>query len=237
MELTIHELAAHVGMTPRNIREWQTIGVLPPPHRRGRMAFYVDEHLSRIERVKSLRADGFPLDVIRQFLDRSEGLSTEIRALVATVLDPASLSGTKTLTRTALVERLGADAEEPLSQSGLIEVIDDEQVLVKDVATFEYVEKLAAIGLPIDALVPALGAMTQHQVAAVSAFVELYRDVIWQPFVDAGLPAAQWSSIAATSGQMRDLLVGLGIQTLRRATDIVIGEVAVVQATKLDSGD
>ena len=71
VELTIQELSARVDMTPRNIREWQTIGVLSPPRRRGRLAFYDESHVWRIERVKSLRGDGFPLDVIRQFLDVS----------------------------------------------------------------------------------------------------------------------------------------------------------------------
>jgi DNA-binding transcriptional MerR regulator len=236
MALTIHELAARVGMTPRNIREWQTIGVLPPPERRGRAAFYGEDHVTRIERVRSLRNDGFPLDVIRQFLDRSEGSAADVRSLASIVLDPASPDATRTMTRADLAGRLGADAEPPLVQSGLIEVVDDAQVIVKDVATFEYVEKLAAIGLPIDVLAPVLDVMTEHQARAVSALVELYREAVWQPFVDAGMPAAQWSSIAVTSGQMRELAIGLGVHTFRKATDIVIGQIAVQQATKLDSG-
>ena len=71
MDVTIDELARRVGMTARNIREWQTNGLLPPPERRGRVGIYTDDHMSRIERIKSLRAQGFPLDVIRRMFDRS----------------------------------------------------------------------------------------------------------------------------------------------------------------------
>lgn len=235
MELTIQELADRVGMTPRNIREWQTIGVLPPPRRRGRVGFYDTDHVARIERVKSLRADGFPLDVIRQFLDRSKETAADVRALASTLLDPASQTGTAVVNRADLAERLGSDAEVLLVQCGLLEVVDHGQVLVKDVATFDYVDKLAVIGLPIDAITSAVNTLTELQIRGVGALMDIYRDVVWQPFVDAGLPAAQWSSIAVTSGQMRELVIGLGGQTLRRATDIVIGQVAVEQATKLDS--
>jgi DNA-binding transcriptional MerR regulator len=213
----------------------QTIGVLPPPERRGRTAFYGDDHVTRIERVRSLRNDGFPLDVIRQFLDHSEGSAADVRSLASIVLDPASPGASKTMTWSDLADRLGADAVSPFVNSGLIEVVDDDQVIVKDVATFEYVEKLAAIGLPLDALAPVLEVMTEYQARAVSALVELYREAVWQPFVDAGLPAAQWSSIAVTSGQMRELAIGLGGHTFRKATDIVIGQIAVQQATKLDT--
>ena len=71
MDMTIDELARRVDMTARNIREWQTNGLLPPPQRRGRIGIYTDDHISRIERIKSLRAQGFPLDIIRRILDRS----------------------------------------------------------------------------------------------------------------------------------------------------------------------
>ena len=69
--MTIDELARRADMTARNIREWQTNGLLPPPERRGRVGIYTDDHTSRIERIKVLRAEGFPLDIIRRMLDRA----------------------------------------------------------------------------------------------------------------------------------------------------------------------
>lgn len=37
MDLTIDQLAQRVAMTARNIREWQTLGLVPPPEKRGRV--------------------------------------------------------------------------------------------------------------------------------------------------------------------------------------------------------
>ena len=76
MELTIDELAQRSGMTGRNIRQWQTYGLLPPPQRRGRVGIYTEDHLARIIRIKELRAQGFPLDLIRRLLE-SPGMDAE----------------------------------------------------------------------------------------------------------------------------------------------------------------
>ena len=233
--MTIQELSARVDMTPRNIREWQTIGVLSPPRRRGRLAYYDESHVMRIERIKALRADGFPLDIIRQFLDRSQESAADLLTLSATVLDPASQGGSQAVDRSELVERLGAGAEEALLRCGLIDIVDDGHAVIKDVATFDYVEQLAAIGLPVDEIASAVDIMSQLQIRAVGVLIDLYLKEVWQPFVDAGLPVTQWRSMAEKSGRMRELVLGLGGQTLRQATDIVAGQIAVKQATNLDS--
>ena len=44
--LTIDELAVSTGMTVRTTRYYDSLGLLPPPVRRGRMAYYGPEHLA-----------------------------------------------------------------------------------------------------------------------------------------------------------------------------------------------
>ena len=46
-ELTIDELAQRLGMTTRNIREYQALGLLPPPRKRGRSGYYGLDHIAR----------------------------------------------------------------------------------------------------------------------------------------------------------------------------------------------
>ena len=151
--------------------------------------------------------------------------------LSATVLDPASHGGSKIVDRVGLAERFGADAEESLIGCGLVEVIDDQTVVVKDVATFDYVEQLAAIGLPVDAIVAAVEVMSELQVRGVGVLVDLYRKEVWSR---SSTPACLRRN-GARSPRSRVGCVssrsGLGGQTLRQATDIVIGQVAVEQAT------
>lgn len=136
--------------------------------------------------------------------------------------------------RSHLADRLGDDAERHLSACGLIEVVDDDRVVITDTSTFDYVEKLVAIGLPLDKVAEALARMADHHVASVQALIDLYRSEIWQPFTDAGLPSERWHSIADKTSQLRPLAIGLGIQAFRRAIDEVVGKVAAEEAARLD---
>ena len=47
--LTIDELAVATGMTVRTTRYYASLGLLPPPTRRGRLAYYSREHRARLE--------------------------------------------------------------------------------------------------------------------------------------------------------------------------------------------
>lgn len=234
VDMTIDELARRVGMTARNIREWQTNGLVPPPQRRGRIGIYNADHISHIERIKALRVQGFPLDVIRRILDRSGESAPEVRRLTAEVLSPANPTGSMEMKRVELAEQFGADAERYLADCGLIDVVDDELLVITDTRTFDYVEKLVATGLPLDKVAGALAHMTDHQMASMQAFVDLYRDEIWEPFLRAGLPIDDWPAIAEKTLELRSLGIGLGTQAFRRAIDNVAGRIATEEAAKID---
>ncbi|GAA1762883.1 MerR family transcriptional regulator [Luedemannella helvata] len=65
---TVEELAAKVGMSPRNIRAHQTRSLLGPPIRRGRTAYYDDSHVRRLEAIKALQRQGYNLVAIEAIL-------------------------------------------------------------------------------------------------------------------------------------------------------------------------
>jgi len=232
--MTIDELARRVDMTARNIREWQTNGLLPPPQRRGRIGIYGDDHIAHIDRIKSLRAQGFPLDIIRRILDQSGESAPEVRRLASEVLSPANLTGSMEMKRVDLAEQFGSEAEQYFAECGLIDVVTDELLIITDTRTFDYVEKLIEIGLPLDRVARALTHMTDHQIASMQAFVDIYRDEIWEPFLQAGLPIDEWPAIANKTVQLRSLGLGLGMQAFRRAVDKVAGEIATEEAAKMD---
>jgi hypothetical protein len=71
---TIDELAAAVGMTPRNVRAYRTKGLLPPPVRDGRASRYRTAHLHRLRDVRALREAGLPLKMIIGAAARGEDL-------------------------------------------------------------------------------------------------------------------------------------------------------------------
>src|SRR6266849_3788885 len=63
-EWTIDELARKAGTTTRNIRSYQTKGILPPPRMVGRVGYYSEGHLARLKYTASLQERGFSLAAI-----------------------------------------------------------------------------------------------------------------------------------------------------------------------------
>jgi DNA-binding transcriptional MerR regulator len=67
--MTVTELAEAVGMTPRNIRAYQSKGLLFPPRIQGRVAQYHGAHLARLELIASLQREGFTLAAIKRLVE------------------------------------------------------------------------------------------------------------------------------------------------------------------------
>jgi DNA-binding transcriptional MerR regulator len=65
----VEALAARTGLPVRTIREYQTMRVLEPPVRRGRVAFYGEFHLRRLELIARLQERGYSLAGIRDLFD------------------------------------------------------------------------------------------------------------------------------------------------------------------------
>src|SRR6266568_2019372 len=65
----VEVLAARAGLPVRTIREYQTMRVLEPPVRRGRVAFYGEAHLRRLDLIARLQERGYSLAGIRDLFD------------------------------------------------------------------------------------------------------------------------------------------------------------------------
>jgi DNA-binding transcriptional MerR regulator len=70
--MTVTELAEVVGMTPRNVRAYQSRGLLHPPVISGRVARYSGAHVARLHLIASLQREGFTLAAIKRIVDRPE---------------------------------------------------------------------------------------------------------------------------------------------------------------------
>jgi DNA-binding transcriptional MerR regulator len=73
---TIGELAKQTGLTPRTIRYYVEIGLLPPPEGTGRAAGYGPEHLQRLWLIKRLQNARLSLEEIRDQLPSLESEAT-----------------------------------------------------------------------------------------------------------------------------------------------------------------
>lgn len=73
--MTITELAERVGMTPRNIRAYQSKGLLFAPEIQDRLARYSGAHEARLMLIASLQREGFTLAAVKSLLDNPRSYS------------------------------------------------------------------------------------------------------------------------------------------------------------------
>jgi DNA-binding transcriptional MerR regulator len=69
MRYRVDELAARSGVSVDTVRFYQARDLLPPPRREGRIAWYSDEHLGRLQKIRDLKDKGFTLASIKRLLD------------------------------------------------------------------------------------------------------------------------------------------------------------------------
>lgn len=88
MRYRVEDLAAAAGVSVDTVRYYQSIELLAPPDREGRAAWYDDDHLERLRRVRDLKAQGFTLAMVLRVL--SGDLDPSEEALAAAIVRPAS---------------------------------------------------------------------------------------------------------------------------------------------------
>jgi DNA-binding transcriptional MerR regulator len=68
MELRVEQLAVESDVSVDTIRYYQSKGLLEPPRREGRIAWYGSRHVERLARVRSLQRRGFTLATIARLV-------------------------------------------------------------------------------------------------------------------------------------------------------------------------
>ncbi|KUI01971.1 MerR family transcriptional regulator [Mycobacterium sp. IS-3022] len=94
-EYRLDELAQISGVSARNIRAYRERGLLDPPRRVGRSAFYDDYHLSQLRTINQLHRRGFSSAHIAEFfasLRRGADLA-DILGIQRAVLGPRTETG------------------------------------------------------------------------------------------------------------------------------------------------
>jgi DNA-binding transcriptional MerR regulator len=89
MEMRVEQLSAQAAVSVDTIRYYQSKGLLDPPRREGRIAWYGDDHLDRLTRIRSLQQRGFTLATIARLVSgeldaADEALLGQLSGLSAT---------------------------------------------------------------------------------------------------------------------------------------------------------
>jgi len=151
----IDALAQVSGVTVRNIRAYQERGLLPPPERRGRVAFFDDAHLSRLRIIASMLERGYTTAHITEMLSAWEGGKdlADVIGLEQALLPTDPEVRPETVSKHAARELAGGDADlAGLADAGLVELHgDDVRVLRPDL--LRAFAELRDFGVPTTAMV------------------------------------------------------------------------------------
>jgi DNA-binding transcriptional MerR regulator len=208
-DLTIDELARQAGMTVRNVRAHQTRGLLPPPVLRGRTGFYGPEHLARLGLIKDMQSAGFNLNGIKSLLDAAPpGSGQELlefeRALMAPwgPEEPEIMEAHELL---AMFENPPPGEVERAVELGLVVPLDDGRMQVPMPTLLRAGRELRDMGFSSDKQLETLATLMRHVRAIASAFIELFLDGVWRPFVERGESAEELPEVRRALERLRPL--------------------------------
>jgi len=193
--LTIEQLAAHTGLTVRNIRSHVTRGLLPAPHLKGRTGYYGPQHVARLQLVTSLQEQGFNLAAITKLVS---GLAAPW------LTEPPEIWNEHEL---AAQFGLAPDPElvARLSKLGILDRMPDDRIEVRNPAIIRVGRQLATLGYGIEDLMTVLRVLMQHSRAVADGFVQMFLDVQWKEYVEAGMPPERLPQLQSLIEELQPL--------------------------------
>jgi DNA-binding transcriptional MerR regulator len=198
--LTIDEVAREAGTTTRNVRAYQTRGLLPPPVLVGRVGYYGDEHLARLRLIARLQERGYSLAAIDDLVHAW----TEQRSL-ADLLGFEREFGPHddderdvVVKETDLVERFPtiADDDELVARAMALGIAtpiapDDDGVQryrVPSPRLLDVGQALVQIGVPLSDVLDVLAELRRHADEIAASMVGMFARHVIAPWAASGQP-------------------------------------------------
>jgi DNA-binding transcriptional MerR regulator len=221
--LTIDELALAVGLTVRTTRYYASLGLIPPPERRGRVGYYGPQHRARLELIRELQAHGYALTAIERYLKRlSDDASIEEIAAQRILLTPWAPEHGEEVDRKTLQERVGTrlDAEtlDVLRQMGAIE--PTRRGWYRTTPTLDVAAALLQMSLPLQSMVEAGAAIDRATSDLAEELSTILRRQIIDPYRKAHGVTGQ--DLARTVEQLRPLTIQAIVTGFQRAANRII---------------
>ena len=185
--MTVDELARAGDLPVRTIRDYQTLGLLRPPQRRGRVGVYDPDHLRRLRLIARLQARGYSLAGIRDLLDAWESgknlpavLGVEVGALDEA---PTELTATQLHTR---IPGLTGPHLRQAQAAGLIHAKARGRFVVRSPALVALVADAVRMGLPLDEGLELVREIRDRLGGLADVVAQRFVEGMWTPALAAG---------------------------------------------------
>lgn len=225
--LTIDELARRVGMTVRNLREWRTLGLLPPATMQGRVGFYDETVVERIGVVRTLHAAGFTLELIRQMLVAAGDSADEVLRLAERMRAPFRNDDAPVIDVADWNRQWGTSDPAHLRRAidlGLMRQRADGRLEFTSARLAKVGETLRELGMSAAAMLDATAAIRQHADGLAGIFEQVWRAQVWQPFIDEATPGETFDDLHAKLERVQPAAMNAVIALFSVAMDQRIAE-------------
>jgi DNA-binding transcriptional MerR regulator len=221
-EYSIDELAQLVGLPSSTIRLYQNRGLIPPPRRQGRAAFYGAGHVARIELIGRMQERGFSLAAIGELVagwESGRGLD-DVLVLEQTI--PAWHQEAEVrMSPAELASRFpGAEITPQIMQRvidlGFVEV-DGDMLVIKSVGFLDVGTALVALGFPLDDVIEESAVLRSTTDAIAHRFAALFERHVWRPFAAAGMPADRLGDVTSVVERLGPLAERVVVDALRQS--------------------
>ena len=188
MRYRVEQLAAACGVTVDTVRYYQSLGLLEPPEREGRVAWYGEAHAERIREIRSLARKGLTLAAVKRVV-RGELGRADADLAAALAEERGTDESEELLTLEAFAERSGVPASliEAVEREGVPfgrRVDGGERYTAADIEIVRVALRLLEFGLPLpDLLALARDADSSMRGLAERA-VELFDERVRKPIRD-----------------------------------------------------
>lgn len=207
--MTIDQLAQRTRLTVRNIRAYQSRGLLQPPALRGRTGYYGDAHVARLELIRELQSQGFNLEAIRRLIEGAGGETEEVLRFTQAVREPFEREESREVGLDQLSKMWGDNADPRILKRAL------ELGLLSELGGDRYEERsprlgragleLARLGVDPDTGLDVIAAARHHAEGVADAYVQLFLNEVWKPFVADGRPEERWPEVRDALERLRPL--------------------------------
>jgi len=247
--MTVDELARSSGTTTRNVRAYQSRGLLPPPRVVGRVGYYDEGHVARLAYIGRLQERGYSLAAIADLLDGyDDGRSlSQVLGFEEVLGAPWSDETPERFTRADLEEMFPEAKNDPtllkrsvelglLSVSGDDPAASDPEAVVYEAHSPRLIRagaELVASGVPLSAALDHQALLAADMARIARRMVKLFETNVWEPFVASGLPADQWPRVTAALARVRPTAAAAVLAVLARAMEVAVAESAAEQTARL----
>ena len=188
MRYRVEQLAAACDVSVDTVRYYQSRGLLPPPEREGRVAWYGPEHAARIGEVRSLQRKGLTLAAIKRALDGNLGRAdADLAAAIAAARAEGQAEELLTLEGFSARSGVPASLIQAVEREGikLGRTVDgEERYTTADIDTVRGALRLLEFGLPLGDLLALARDANTAMVALADRAVELFDQHVRRPIRD-----------------------------------------------------